>query len=588
MSEHLFLFSINPVQSFIEQARKTKDLYAGSSILSGIIGDEIKKIQREFKGRFIFPSHVSSQAPNRFLVVIDTDDPKKLGGQIRDDILASFKKRVAGSISTSQNDVFMLVFNKQADTFLNVSWVAAPYSKEGFAGAYAELEENLRGVRNLRIFEQHVQNPGKKCDLCGERNSIFFGSAGSSSRDNINYDGTIEGLDPREGLCAVCYMKRSAKTGERGFPSTAKIASMDTLERLKREEPESVSLIEEYIYFFTPPDFDEQLLYEKNLTKQYFEKQGLSKYLNRLPEIKSKNRKLRDLLAKHKLKLPRYYAIVKLDGDSMGEWLSGKNLNSKAILEQFNTEISHRLSNYANDIENRFKEWNYWGKLVYAGGDDLLAFVNLNGLSKILVGIREAFPSFSKIQIDGKNVVKSGKESSASCGVAIAHYKTPLSEVLKWARKMEHEAKAIGSEKDACSIVILKRSGDITKTSFKWNFDSNGRTLQTMALFGSLLSLLNKNDVSTNFITNLDKEFSLLCDKNEKFNEDAIVKDEIARLIKRTDASGPIKKTDEMKKQIDSAIDDLINFYLSDRRMDNFLSFLRIIRFVNREVSCDN
>ncbi|NTW88345.1 MAG: hypothetical protein HGB26_04300 [Desulfobulbaceae bacterium] len=31
--QYLFLFTIGPVQSFIAQARKTRDLYAGSAIL---------------------------------------------------------------------------------------------------------------------------------------------------------------------------------------------------------------------------------------------------------------------------------------------------------------------------------------------------------------------------------------------------------------------------------------------------------------------------------------------------------------------------------------------------------------------------
>ncbi len=34
MNNHLFLFTLGPVQSFIAQARKTQDLYAGSETLS--------------------------------------------------------------------------------------------------------------------------------------------------------------------------------------------------------------------------------------------------------------------------------------------------------------------------------------------------------------------------------------------------------------------------------------------------------------------------------------------------------------------------------------------------------------------------
>ncbi|NPA53826.1 MAG: hypothetical protein GXO21_04085 [Aquificae bacterium] len=36
-NEYLFIFTITPVQSFIAQARKTRDLHAGSRILSELI-----------------------------------------------------------------------------------------------------------------------------------------------------------------------------------------------------------------------------------------------------------------------------------------------------------------------------------------------------------------------------------------------------------------------------------------------------------------------------------------------------------------------------------------------------------------------
>ena len=46
-TQYLFLFTIGPVQGFIAQARKTRDLYAGSAILGEIISaaiDQTKKM----------------------------------------------------------------------------------------------------------------------------------------------------------------------------------------------------------------------------------------------------------------------------------------------------------------------------------------------------------------------------------------------------------------------------------------------------------------------------------------------------------------------------------------------------------------
>ncbi|MCR4429797.1 MAG: hypothetical protein NUV45_02120 [Tepidanaerobacteraceae bacterium] len=62
------------------------------------------------------------------------------------------------------------------------------------------------------------------------------------------------------------------------------------------------------------------------------------------------------------------------------------------------------------------------------------------------------------------------KESTFSAGVAIARLKTPISEVLKWARKMEKEAKEINDwGKDAFGIAVLKRSGESIEPEYLTN-----------------------------------------------------------------------------------------------------------------------
>ena len=66
-TQHLLLFTISPVQSFIAQARKTGDLYAGSLILSDLINFAINKAN-ELNPSFelIFPNKDLASKPNRF------------------------------------------------------------------------------------------------------------------------------------------------------------------------------------------------------------------------------------------------------------------------------------------------------------------------------------------------------------------------------------------------------------------------------------------------------------------------------------------------------------------------------------------
>ncbi|MFN4257610.1 MAG: type III-B CRISPR-associated protein Cas10/Cmr2, partial [Saprospiraceae bacterium] len=75
---HLFLFTLGPVQGFIAQARKTRDLYAGSQILSALVAEGMRTFEKEFpNGKIIFPSAAGNadeaSLPNRFIAKVSTD-----------------------------------------------------------------------------------------------------------------------------------------------------------------------------------------------------------------------------------------------------------------------------------------------------------------------------------------------------------------------------------------------------------------------------------------------------------------------------------------------------------------------------------
>ena len=72
--KYLFLFSITPVQGFINQARKTQDLYAGSFILSHLCRTAAERAEQDYKARVIFPKLTNEAIINRFLAVVDSND----------------------------------------------------------------------------------------------------------------------------------------------------------------------------------------------------------------------------------------------------------------------------------------------------------------------------------------------------------------------------------------------------------------------------------------------------------------------------------------------------------------------------------
>ena len=144
----------------------------------------------------------------------------------------------------------------------------------------------------------------------------------------------------------------------------------------------------------------------------------------------------------------KYYAVIALDADHMGE------VNRKAESREEHEANSRQLIEYT-EVARRIVEGEHLGKLTYAGGDDLFALANLRDLLPILKNLHEAFPNFTSI----------------SAGVCIAHNKMPLRDVIGHARRMEKAAKSIDKDKDAIGVALYKHSGNISQVVMKWRYN---------------------------------------------------------------------------------------------------------------------
>ena len=594
MTEYLFLFTIGPVQSYIAQARKTQDLYAGSFLLSYLIDSTMKNLNAQLNsGEFIFPHKAIKSKPNRFIATIESDDIAEIGKELKEYVRNEFQQitnNVLGNLDLDAPDGF----ESQVKTHLQVYWVAIPLKERNYADTYKELESYLGAIKNVRDFLQ-LKETGRKCSLCGERNVLFY--RGRKRAYTTDHAISLDGQPPKyiqegEGLCAVCFTKRFAdkyfKSGYvRNYPSTAKVALMYSLNKLDS------GLLDEYKVIFGN-NFDTELYYEDNLTKKYFEKY---KYpVEKLEEAKAKLEEIHKIAKEKGLKFCKYYAILMLDGDSMGRWLSGEFLEKKTELKEFHKKLTKELGTYAECVDGEKSENGIIkeprGKLVYAGGDDVLAFVNLNHLLPVMKELRTNFPVFEEFGFG----IKDNKKSSASVGIAIAHYKTPLSEVLKWARKMEKEAKSIDDDKDAFAIAVLKRSGEIRKAVFKWQYG----TSSVIEILENLIMSLKQDEhtkqrnFSNTFIKILGVEFRRLMNEKGKYKNNLLIKTEMKRLIGRSCMM--TRKQDERKEEFlqrkKRAIDDLTEkldrLHTKSKSLDNFLSALDIADFIEREALNDN
>jgi CRISPR-associated protein Cmr2 len=633
-TQYLFLFTIGPVQSFIAQARKTRDLYAGSAILGEIISAALKKTL-EIGGKIIIPDSNLDAKPNRFLAQIVCEDDaevKSICSNLETVVkeqwieLAIDSLRYAGVCSFDEH-VKVKDFNaefyrnllenhesglglpsgyrKQICDFLEVYWVAVKRT-ESYTSDYNRLQMLLAGIKNARQFSQINEPPRRKCSLDGERNALFYRKREIEDLDSkpvfIQDDATPLGgeakfkLLPGEGLSAVSLAKRFYKPKE-VFPSTAAISLMHALREVAVRDDKNV--LHECTKIFGRL-FDEQLYYEENLTENYFKRNGIA--VSILPKAIDNHNKIKNAFERSNVRFQKYYAIFAFDGDSMGEVWSGDLLSDKddlslfqeemcSQLQQFQQVLAYRLGIYAayasaylngeirgssdelNVNENKklrsileddtYRKYHKTvterrisaagevesveqyktrmslletpkGKTVYAGGDDFLGFVNLQYLFEVMKELREAYDALVSEPMKSNFGIQ--KSLSFSAGVAIAHYRIPLNEVLKKAHEMEKKAKEIDDEKDAFSIVVMKHAGTIEEAHFKWKI--NGERWMTDEL-SHIIHELCVQRFSNTFITALCREFVRLQDAQGNFCHQEFVRFEIHRLLKRANTLLP-------------------------------------------------
>ena len=535
--KYLFLLTITPVQDFISQARKLKDLYGGSYILSEMSRVGIEYAQKS-GATVIFPQKINGKNsyPNRFLIEVSFESEEKLNAfaqNIRDEILGYFK-----DLNKTQSSIV----KEHIEIFFQIYWSASEYDGN-YKKAFDEVENRLAGAKNSRFFTQ-LGEIGRKCSICGERNVAVYQKPMrfyiEEQRKNLVEAQKSDNIQSGEGLCGVCYTKRVSTKSR--FESVSDIAIMN----IPREIREKYNYLNE----------DSQLFYEENLTKDYFKKNDISFDLRDCQEEFKKFKQ-----ESREIKKTSYYAVVMFDGDDMGKWLSGQKLDNQNNLKEFHKDISSYLGTFAKKARDILKEPK--GMTVYAGGEDFLGFVNINNLFEILQELNSEFTQLiSKPLKEKYNIIDN---FTFSAGLVIAHYKTPLGMVLSEARKSEKKAKK-NSGKDSVCLTVLKRSGEVRESVLKFNEFVNLETIVEQL----------KENFSDSFISKLETEFLLMCNENGELENrlDSLVYDELDRLLNR---SIKLNRVD-----ISSMRDAIRKTHTINFR--NFVDGLYICRFINKEI----
>ena len=259
-NNYLLLFSISPVQSFISQARKTKDLYAGSKLLSHLCKSAIEEFENN-GGKILFPQKYDSiSVSNTFLgeIKIKQDKLDTKGKEIEEqineklnDLGNSISEHIKSELEQLANTALQAKFSdiakKQLESLFEVFWIFYPEG-EDYKKAYIEITRHHNAIKNIRKFSQLEEDGKRKCSICGERNALFY--RGKKKSFLIDCALNVSEVADDEALCAVCYLKRILDKSkipniEKGFSSLAKITLLDWLDGIDYDKLKKIDGFDE-------------------------------------------------------------------------------------------------------------------------------------------------------------------------------------------------------------------------------------------------------------------------------------------------------------------------------------------------------
>ncbi|WP_333659694.1 type III-B CRISPR-associated protein Cas10/Cmr2 [Meiothermus cerbereus] len=412
---HLLSISIGPVQDFIAAARRTADLYAGSQILQKL-SKAVAEYLHQNNAKLIFPADKDADGANKILAEVE-GEPKALAEGAQ----------------------------KAAQEKLERLWQETVKELSAEHRSLINLERAREQLGSLLEFYA-AWVPFDGSNYSGKRQAVERLLAGRKALRDFaptwqNDDGVPKSpLDPSRA--AVIDPRRWAEASVR-LPD----GSHRPLRIKPTEHLDAVSLLKRcYGVLNSDKVVDTR-------TIKVVDTRTMARRSWR-PEAEPDERYGAD--DDHIPEPQPYFAILVADGDRMGE-LIGRQDDPDA-----HRALSKTLDGFAREAQKIVLK--YRGFMVYSGGDDVLAFLPVNQAIACAQELSEAF----RYQVRG----------TLSAGIAVVHYREPLSISLQNAREAEKAAKNGG--RNALAVALHTRGGIPTTVVRRWD---NLRWLELLESF---------------------------------------------------------------------------------------------------------
>lgn len=477
---YLFACSIGPVQDFIAAARRSRDLWFGSWLLSELSKVAARAIaDLESQASLIFPAPLDENdlAPNSDFNVANkilaqvSHWPGEVARAAEDALRKRLMAIAAEALRNVQAPFDKQIAIDQIASLVEFFWVALPLARpEDYAATRAQLEGLMAARKVTREFGPVTWGQAvPKSSLDGQRESVIPETVHGQLTERELY--MQYGVRRGERLDGVGLLKRHGRRGQNSrFFSTSHVAALPLLKRLT---PDKQSNLDQYLRALTDLDLPKDafgdvpgvphLVFGRCDGHLLFEER-LAEYLDAGP-LNDACKKLKTFLKTAfgaERPLP-YYALLLADGDRMGKAID------RIETPERHRELSQKLAAFANEAREIVEAEEGW--LIYSGGDDVLAFIPLHTVLSCARCLADAFANKMRNFTDAE-----GHTPTLSVGVAISHHLDPLSDALDLARGAERAAKV---SRNALAVTVSKRSGVDRTVSGVWGTLDQRLTLFT-------------------------------------------------------------------------------------------------------------
>ncbi len=500
----LLMLNLGPVQGFIAAARRTRDLWFGSYLLSEVSKAAAYALHQA-GAQLIFPApQVSADletdsdlnVANQLLAELPAGDPQAALDQARAaaetrwrdlaEFAFAYAAHRAGLVHLRED-----VWERQRDDVLEFTSAWVTVDESGYSPALATLWRLTAARKNTRNFlpaaltgTQDAPGYGlPKSSLDGLRETILGEALPASVRRRL-------GLGRGEQLDCPGLVKRLCGGAPERFTPISRIAldpwlrAIIPADRLNAVNAACETLVgldwvtrvkgNGGIYDALP--YDGQLLYPSRLATALREcqEEEMAERKPAIAALEALRAAVKPLWRDYGEPSP-YVALLLADGDRMG-----------ALLDQApdagtHQAISAQLALFAAAVPGLVRD--HHGHCIYSGGDDVLALLPLD---QALAGARALHDQFGEELKDIADVIGAGRPT-LSVGIAVQHALEPLGRFRNLAKDAERLAKGDrlpeAQQRDGLAVIVQTRSGTAVEFREQWSQQPDRWLQEWMTLY---------------------------------------------------------------------------------------------------------